>query len=87
MISRDKKNFYCVGDVKQSIYRFRRATPALFMDLKERLPIFDGKLDKPTQIILEKNFRSRNDVTQCVNFIFAQIMSKKMGDIKAVKKA
>lgn len=82
MISRDKKNFYCVGDVKQSIYRFRRATPALFMDLKERLPIFDGKLDKPTQIILEKNFRSRNDVTQCVNFIFAQIMSKKMGDIK-----
>ncbi len=81
MISRDKKNFYCVGDVKQSIYRFRRASPALFMDLKENLPIFNGELNKPTQIILEKNFRSRNDVTQCVNFIFSQLMSKKMGDI------
>ncbi len=82
MISRDKKNFYCVGDVKQSIYRFRRATPALFMGLKEQLPVFDGTLNKPTQIILEKNFRSRNDVTQCVNFIFSQLMSKKIGDIK-----
>ena len=82
MISRDKRNFYCVGDVKQSIYRFRRATPALFMDLKDSLPVFDGKLNKPTQIILEKNFRSRNDVTQCVNFIFSHIMSKKMGDIR-----
>ena len=82
MISRDKKNFYCVGDVKQSIYRFRRATPALFMELKEYLPVFDGKLDKPTQIILEKNFRSRKDVTRCVNFIFSHLMSKKMGEIK-----
>ena len=82
IISRDKKNFYCVGDVKQSIYRFRRATPTLFMDLKAQLPVYDGTFNKPTQIILEKNFRSRNDITQCVNFIFSQLMSKEIGDIK-----
>ena len=82
IISKDNKNFYCVGDVKQSIYRFRRATPTVFMDLKEQLPVYDGTFNKPTQIILEKNFRSRNDITQCVNFIFSQLMSKEIGDIK-----
>ncbi len=82
IISRDKKNFYCVGDVKQSIYRFRLASPELFMSLKDKLPLFDGAINKPTQIILEQNFRSRKGVTECVNFIFSQIMTKACGDIR-----
>lgn len=82
IISRDKKNFYCVGDVKQSIYRFRLASPELFMSLKDKLPLYDGEINKPTQIILEQNFRSRKGVTECVNFIFSQLMTKGCGDIK-----
>lgn len=79
-ISRDEKNLYVVGDVKQSIYRFRLASPELFTDLKNSLEDFDGSV-KPSQIILEKNFRSRKGVTEAVNYIFERIMSEDVGEI------
>ena len=82
MVSDNKNNFYCVGDVKQSIYRFRHASPALFMKLKDALPLSEEEFNKPAQIILEKNFRSRECVTECVNYIFSKLMTKDIGEIK-----
>ena len=81
-VSRNKKNFYCVGDVKQSIYRFRLASPELFMNLKEKLPLCEGEFNTASQIILEKNFRSRQAITECVNYIFSKLMTKEVGEIK-----
>ncbi len=80
IISRDRTNLYTVGDVKQSIYGFRLASPDLFMNLKDSLYDYDGE-NKPSQIILENNFRSREGVTKAVNAIFSDIMSKEMGEI------
>ena len=80
IISRSKTNLYTVGDVKQSIYGFRLASPDLFMDLKDSLSDYDGE-KKPSQIILENNFRSREGITKSVNAVFSKIMSKEMGEI------
>ena len=80
IISRNKTNLYTVGDVKQSIYGFRLASPDLFMNLKDSLYDYNGEC-KPSQIILENNFRSREGVTKAVNAIFSDIMSKEMGEI------
>lgn len=80
IISRNKTNLYTVGDVKQSIYGFRLASPDLFMDLKDSLEEYDGS-KKPSQIILENNFRSREGITKSVNAVFSDIMSKEMGEI------
>ncbi len=79
-ISKDSNNLYCVGDVKQSIYKFRLASPELFMNLKRSLPDYDGKIH-PSQINLDRNFRSRLGVTQIVNSIFKALMSEAVGEI------
>ena len=81
IISRDKTNLYTVGDVKQSIYGFRLASPDLFMSLKDSLSDYNGE-NKPSQIILENNFRSREGITKSVNAVFKTIMSKEMGEIE-----
>lgn len=84
-ISRQKSNFYCVGDVKQSIYRFRLASPELFMKMRRELPDYNG--DKvPSQITLEKNFRSRKGITDAVNYTFSKLMSRDVGDISYDKR-
>ena len=80
IISRNKTNLYTVGDVKQSIYGFRLASPDLFMGLKDSLSDYDGEC-KPSQIILENNFRSREGITKSVNAVFSELMSKEMGEI------
>ncbi len=80
VLSKDKSNLYVVGDVKQSIYRFRLASPELFMNLKNTLTEYDNTV-KPSQITLENNFRSRKGVTEAVNFIFKRIMSTDVGEI------
>ncbi len=80
-LSNNKNNLYVVGDVKQSIYRFRLASPELFMDLKRSLGDYENGVIKPSQITLEKNFRSREGVTKAVNFVFEKIMSERVGDI------
>lgn len=79
-ISCDENNLFFVGDVKQSIYRFRQAMPEIFLRRRDSLPVYrDGIL--PARIILGKNFRSRRGVTQAVNFIFSQLMSKELGEL------
>lgn len=79
-ISRDCENLYCVGDVKQSIYRFRLASPNLFMNLRDKLPDYDGE-KHASQISLDKNFRSRRGIDDAVNFVFSKLMSRKIGEI------
>lgn len=77
-------NTFMVGDVKQSIYRFRQARPDLFLDKYDKYQTItqsDGKLDKDTKIQLYKNFRSREEVLDITNTVFENIMSKKLGEI------
>ncbi len=81
-VSRDEKNLFVVGDVKQSIYGFRQAMPEIFLKRKEEYNSYSGdKKEFPAKIILDKNFRSRRGITESVNFIFSQIMSEEVGDM------
>ena len=74
---------FVVGDVKQSIYSFRQAMPKIFIDRKEKYPLYVAeKVNYPGRIVLEKNFRSRQEITDSVNFVFDSIMSKDYGDIE-----
>jgi ATP-dependent helicase/nuclease subunit A len=82
MVSRkftDKPNVFMVGDVKQSIYRFRQAKPELFLDKYNTYSEVEGELNR--KIMLYKNFRSRDEVIQSVNFIFRSIMSVNIGEL------
>ncbi len=72
-------NIFMVGDVKQSIYRFRQAKPELFI---KKLKTYSGdSSSKYRRILLNKNFRSREDIISGVNYIFSQIMSESLGDL------
>ena len=72
-------NIYMVGDVKQSIYKFRQACPDLFLEKYENYSL-DGN-DMGLKIQLFKNFRSRRNVLDVTNEIFENIMSKELGEI------
>lgn len=73
-------NLFMVGDVKQSIYRFRLAEPGLFLG-KYKAFTPDGK-DGGMRIDLAKNFRSRQEVLAGTNFIFRQVMGETVGEIE-----
>lgn len=79
-LSRNRTNLYVVGDVKQSIYRFRKASPAIFMNLKHTLSKYDGSV-RPSQITLDTNFRSRSGIDDATNYLFEAIMSEAVGEI------
>ncbi len=79
-VSRKEENLFMVGDVKQSIYRFRQAMPEIFLAKKQSFGRFDGE-HYPACITLGKNFRSRDGVTGAVNFVFSQLMSKELGEL------
>lgn len=75
-------NLFLVGDIKQSIYSFRKAVPQLFLDRLNSYPLYDPQMPAfPAKIILDRNFRSRPQVTGAVNFIFEQIMTAQRGGI------
>ena len=76
-----KNNIFMVGDVKQSIYKFRGARPELFLDKYEKYKEKDLKENDGLKIQLFKNFRSRKNVLDITNIIFNDIMSKELGDI------
>ena len=80
-LSKDGGNMFMVGDVKQSIYRFRLASPELFIEKCESYPYYDGS-EPRSKIILGTNFRSRRGVIDAVNFIFSSVMSKECGEIE-----
>ncbi|SER86044.1 DNA helicase/exodeoxyribonuclease V, subunit A [Gracilibacillus ureilyticus] len=71
-------NMFMVGDVKQSIYRFRHAEPALFIEKYNR---FGKAEDSGYRIDLARNFRSRNDVLSAANYVFRQLFDPEVGDI------
>ena len=73
-----RKNIFMVGDVKQSIYRFRLARPELFMEKYHRYSLEDSEEQR---IDLHKNFRSRGTVLSSVNYLFRQIMGEDLGGI------
>ena len=77
-ISKDNNRFM-VGDIKQSIYGFRQARPDIFND---KYISYSSKADEESsncKIILSKNFRSREEVIDSINYIFEKIMSMKNG--------
>ncbi|MDR0491873.1 MAG: UvrD-helicase domain-containing protein, partial [Oscillospiraceae bacterium] len=88
-VSQEGGNIFMVGDVKQSIYRFRLADPSIFLkkyssftdvfantaEVKSRMPR-DG-----AKILLSRNFRSRSGILDTVNFIFENIMSSEFGEM------
>ena len=80
-----KPNRFMVGDVKQSIYKFRLAMPELFMDKYNNYAISDytedGQGNLYQRIDLDRNFRSRKSVLDYVNLIFKQIMTQPVGGI------
>lgn len=82
MVSRGlegKPNIFMVGDVKQSIYRFRQARPELFLEKYLTYPAEDGHKNRLIQ--LSNNFRSRIEVINSVNGIFGRIMSSDAGEL------
>ena len=78
--NKENLNRFMVGDVKQSIYRFRQANPEIFLE-KYRRYSTDSDADEK-KIMLYKNFRSRSTVLEAVNYIFEQIMSINIGEIE-----
>ncbi len=81
-VSTDENNMFVVGDVKQSIYGFRQAKPEIFIERRNSYQKYDReKPVYPATIFLNENFRSRPEVCDAVNFIFAQIMSKKSANM------
>ncbi len=82
-ISRNEENLFVVGDIKQSIFRFREAKPVLFKKRCAAGTEYD-EMEKhfPALIVLDRNFRSRSSIIDSVNYIFSLLMSEKAGDIE-----
>lgn len=74
-----KGNLFMVGDVKQSIYRFRLAEPTLFMTKYQEYQ--QNGEGEGIRIDLSQNFRSRKEVLDATNFIFHQLMDKHVAEI------
>lgn len=83
-VSQGIYNVFMVGDVKQSIYRFRLSRPELFM---EKFNTYSLEESQTQRIDLHKNFRSRREVLDSTNYVFEQIMTKKLGGIAYDEKA
>ena len=81
-ISQNEKNIFVVGDVKQSIYRFREAMPEIFKAKRKTSVLYDRNSPEfPARIILDRNFRSRENIIESVNFVFGAVMSEYVGEI------
>ncbi len=76
----NKKNIFMVGDVKQSIYRFRQAKPELFLDKYQKYGLEPNEYGQ--KIKLFKNFRSRENILDTTTLIFSDIMSADFGEIE-----
>ena len=78
-VSRGQYDIFMVGDVKQSIYRFRLSRPELFMEKYDTYSLDDSEKQR---IDLHKNFRSRPEVLDSVNYVFRKLMRKEFGGIE-----
>ena len=81
-LSRDGTNLFTVGDVKQSIYRFRLADPGIFTEKYLTYADYDtAEPGAPRRILLQQNFRSRHEVLDAANAVFENIMSRQLGEL------
>ncbi|HIV87306.1 MAG TPA: helicase-exonuclease AddAB subunit AddA [Candidatus Pygmaiobacter gallistercoris] len=76
----DGSNLFFVGDVKQSIYRFRKAMPEIFIEKKETFAPYDGA-HYPAVLTLKHNFRSSAGVIRGINYLFSALMSREVGEL------
>ena len=78
-------NMFMVGDMKQSIYRFRMAEPRLFVDKYETFATYDEELSDEVQQVkveLDRNFRSSSNVLESINYLFYRLMHRSIGDVE-----
>ncbi len=78
------ERLFLVGDVKQSIYRFRQANPGNFIKMRDSFPEYD-EATYPSKISLSGNFRSRPDICNFVNFCFDRLMTRQSAEIDYLK--
>lgn len=79
----NNNKIFCVGDVKQSIYKFRHSKPQIFLGKKSDYRLYSKEENNyPAKIILGKNFRSNPKIIDSINFIFESIMSEEAGEIQ-----
>lgn len=74
------KNVFVVGDVKQSIYRFRQSNPQLFINAREKAAAPENG-DILKSVSLKRNFRSRKNIIDFVNLVFESLMSEEVGEL------
>ncbi len=87
-LSREGKNLFMVGDVKQSIYRFRLADPTIFLDKYHRFrPWQEAETGEERKVIMSQNFRSGLEVIETVNDVFGSIMSQNLGEMDYTEEA
>ena len=77
----DGSNLFYVGDAKQSIYRFRLASPESFLQKRECYAPYTPGGPHPATLMLEDNFRSAQNVVGAVNDVFCAVMSREVGGI------
>ncbi len=81
-ISCKGENLFTVGDVKQSIYRFRLADPRIFLQHYNTWPPLAAAGEhESAKLLLSRNFRSRKEVLEATNFVFCNILSEEMGEL------
>ena len=82
-VSRNGKNIFMVGDIKQSIYRFRLADPSIFINKYLNFKDFSSEADsEPKRILLRSNFRSDRNILGACNHVFSNTMSESLGEIR-----
>ena len=81
-LSRNGTNLFLVGDVKQSIYRFRLADPTIFLGKYRAFADYTRAAEgEERRLILSRNFRSRPEVLEGANFVFRNVMSADFGEM------
>lgn len=81
-VSAEGGGLFMVGDVKQSIYRFRLADPGIFLKYYKNFPdAAEEREGSPRKISLSANFRSGEGILEAVNFVFSRIMSESFGEM------
>ncbi|MBQ7896309.1 MAG: helicase-exonuclease AddAB subunit AddA [Oscillospiraceae bacterium] len=81
-VSKNGKNLLMVGDVKQSVYRFRLADPGIFTEkYLSYADYWEAKPGQPRRIMLQENFRSRREILNAANSLFSLCMSRGLGEI------
>ncbi|MDR2615350.1 MAG: UvrD-helicase domain-containing protein, partial [Oscillospiraceae bacterium] len=80
-VSRGGRNLVTVGDVRQSIYRFRLADPSIFLEKYRTFGDGDASDAPGRRVILSRNFRSREAIIDAVNYVFSLVMSEEFGEL------